>query len=126
MNTANDLKDRLLMPASTPIAASVPPYAVAMLLVTILLEVCGTILLKGALYDTRVFFPAYALYFAGLSMFSFSLRYIPLSVAYTTWCALGTIGVAIASRVVYSETLSWRQWACIVMTIPPVVGLYVF
>lgn len=103
----------------------IPPYAFSFLAITILLEVSGTLILKSALDDVRIYFPAYALYFAGFSMFSFTLRYIPLAVAYTTWCALGTVGVAVLSRLLYAEYLSVPKWMCILATIPPVVGLYV-
>lgn len=92
--------------------------------VTISLEVSGTLLLKRAVDDYRIFFPAYALFFAGFSMFSFSLRYIPLSVAYTTWCAFGTIGVSLASAVLYEEPIKWGRWCCIFATLPPVIGMY--
>ena len=106
-------------------ADSIPPYAMVFMFTTILLEVSGTLLLRRAQDDVRVFFPAYALYFAGFSMFSFSLRYIPLSVAYSTWCALGTIGVSISSAYLYEEQIGWARWSCIVATVPPVIGMYI-
>ena len=103
----------------------IPPYAYAFMAITIFLEVSGTLALKGAIDDTRAYFPAYALYFSGYSMFAFTLRYIPLSVAYATWCAFGTVGVAVASCFLFGESLSASQWICIALMIPPMVGLHV-
>ncbi len=115
----DSLRQPLLLPRT-----EIPPYAFTFLAITIVLEVTGTLILKSALDDVRIYFPAYALYFAGFSMFSFTLRYIPLSVAYTTWCALGTVGVAVLSRVCYAEKLSLERWICILATLPPVIGLH--
>lgn len=116
----DSLRQPLLLPRT-----EIPPYAFTFLAITIALEVTGTLILKSALDDVRIYFPAYALYFAGFSMFSFTLRYFPLSVAYTTWCALGTVGVAILSRACYGEKLSLERWICILATLPPVIGLHV-
>lgn len=98
---------------------------VLFLAITILMEVSGTVLLKHAIYDPRMLVMAYALYFAGFSMFAVTLRSVPLSVAYTTWCAAGTVGVSIASRLVYQEEISPYRWVCIMCTIPFTVGMYV-
>ena len=105
-------------------ANAIPPYAALFMCTTIFLEVSGTLLLRRAIDDTRVYFPAYALFFAGFSMFSFSLRYIPLSIAYSTWCACGTIGVSVASAWLYDEAIGPGRWCCIIATIPPVIGMH--
>ena len=103
-----------------------PTYDVAdvsTLLLTICFQVSGTLLLKSS--RPWLFVPAYALYFAGLSLFAFVLQRIPLAIAYTTWCALGTVGVTVASVVCYGEVLSRGKVACIASTVPFVVGMYV-
>ena len=98
-----------------------------LLLFTIILEVSGTILLRHAQTDGRLFYiPAYIFYFSGFTIFSFTLRYIPLTVAYTTWCALGTTGVTVASQYLYNEEISLPRWVCIIASIPLVVGMYIF
>lgn len=114
----------LLPPARVTTTTAVPEHGFTFMLITILLEVSGTLCLRHALDDARFSFVAYALYFAGFSMFSFSLRYVSLSIAYTTWCALGTIGVTLASRFLYAEDISLTRWICIACTVPPVVGMY--
>lgn len=107
----------------TPVFGRHGPFL--LLLCTIVFETSGTLLLKRA-FDGRLFVAAaFACYFTGLSLFTFVLRYIPLSVAYTTWCALGTVGVCSFSHFFYGETISLAKIICIVITIPCVIGLYV-
>lgn len=102
-----------------------PTYALVLLATTIVLEVSGTLFLRMTLDDARYYIPAYLLYAASLSLFSWTLRCIPISVAYTTWCAFGTIGVSVASSVLFHEVISVRRWVCILLTIPPVIGMYI-
>jgi len=92
---------------------------------TILLEVSGTVLLKYATTDPRMYVAAYALYFSGLGMFSMTLRTVPLSIAYATWCTFGTIGVVLASQVLFNESIDTGKLLCIVASIPLVAGMYV-
>lgn len=103
----------------------VPPYAYTFMVITIFLEVAGTLLLKRTTEDARMYVPSYVLYFAGFSMFSVTLHYIPLSIAYASWCAFGTIGVTMASSIVYEEALSAGKWTCVLLTMVPMMGLYV-
>lgn len=93
--------------------------------VTIMLEASGTLLLRCAIDDNRAYVPAFALYFAALAMFSVCIRYVPLSVAYATWCAFGTIGVSIASAVLFEEKIGLRRWVCILLTVPLVIGMHI-
>ncbi len=97
---------------------------VCLLLLTICFEVSGTLLLKRGSTQYWSLVPAYILYFTGLSLFTYVLKKMPLAIAYTTWCSLGTIGVTIVCVVVYDEILSWAKIFCIGGTIPFVVGLY--
>ena len=98
---------------------------VCLLLLTICFEVSGTLLLKRGSTQYWILVPAYILYFIGLSLFTYVLKKMPLAIAYTTWCSLGTIGVTIVCVVVYDEILSWTKIFCIAGTIPFVVALYV-
>jgi small multidrug resistance pump len=124
-----------MMPAFSPAltaplldAPPVPPFQVRDILFlgsTIACEVTGTVLLKQAWSDPRVYAVAYGLYFAGLYTFTLALRTIPLSIAYTTWCSIGIIGVTLGSKFVYAEDISVGRWVCILGTIPLIVGMYV-
>ena len=103
----------------------IPVYALVLLVATVVFEVSGTIFLHMTVNDTRNYIPAYLLYALSLTLFSWTLRYIPISIAYTTWCAFGTIGVTVASSVLFHEVISVRRWICILLTIPPVIGMYI-
>lgn len=96
----------------------------AFLFVTIGLEVSGTLLIRKGVDDIRFYTIAFPLYFLGLSMFSVTLRDIPLSVAYTTWCALGTIGVSLGASLFFDEEIGVGRWMCILGTIPLIIGMY--
>ena len=96
-----------------------------LLALTIAFEVSGTLMLKAGTDNMRIMLPAFVLYFAGLVLFTQVLKHIPLAIAYTTWCAIGTIGVTVSSVVLYGETLSIPKFVCILCTIPCVAGLYV-
>ena len=74
----NSLAEPLLpeRPTETPV------YALVFLAMTVVLEVSGTIFLRMTVNDTRYYIPAYRLYVSSLSLFSWTLRCIPISVAY--------------------------------------------
>lgn len=99
--------------------------SIGLLLFTIVLESVGTICLKKATEDVRIACVAYASYFAALSLFSIVLKDISLTIAYTTWCTIGTISVCVLSSVVYKEDISIQKWFCIIATIPFVIGMYI-
>lgn len=129
----SSLREPFLLPereAAASVVASSSPLPVwrgiLLLSVTIGLEVSGTLLFRAAVDDARILPLAFALYFAGLWIFSSALSILPLSVAYSTWCALGTVGVTVGSYYLYGERISNGRWACIVGTIPLVVGMYAF
>ena len=83
---------------------------------------CGAAAKQGA---DGIIVITYALYLTGLTIFSRVLRHLPLSVAYTTWCALGTVGVSVGSCLLYEERISPARWVLVALTVPCVVGLYV-
>lgn len=99
--------------------------SIFLLLFTIVLESSGTLLLKRAFEDYRCTVIAFVCYFSSLGLFSVVLRTIPLSIAYTTWCTLGTVTVCLLSKVFYSENISIAKGFCIVLTVPCVIGMYV-
>ena len=121
-DSGNSTKSPLLTQGN---AQSLRGWPYALLFLTIGLETFGTLMLKHSLEDGRIYIIAFACYFTSLGLFSVVLKYIPLSIAYTTWCTLGTVGVCVMSALFFGETLRPSKWACVVLTIPCVVGLYV-
>lgn len=105
--------------------ASPSAQSLLVLCFTIVLEVIGTLSLKYSIRDARIYMFAFPCYFSSLMLFSHVLRFIPLSIAYTTWCTFGTVGVCVTSSVIYDESLSITKWVCILMTIPCVIGMYI-
>jgi len=82
----------------------------------ILLEVTGTMLLPASQNFTR-FVPTATLaacYLAAFYLLTFAIRSIPVSIVYATWSGLGIFTIAIASLVIFKQTLSW----------PAVLGLF--
>tara|TARA_B110001450_G_scaffold27355_1_gene23972 strand:+ start:2460 stop:2867 length:408 start_codon:yes stop_codon:yes gene_type:complete len=120
-NQVHDKMDSLAVPLLPERPTETPVYALVLLATTIVLEVSGTLFLRMTVDNARNYIPAYLLYVTSLFLFSWTLRCIPISVAYTTWCAFGTIGVSVASSVLFHE----RRWVCILLTIPPVIGMYI-
>ena len=82
----------------------------------ILLEVTGTMLLPASQNFTKAV-PTVTLgvcYMASFYLLTFAVRTIPVPIVYATWSGLGIFTVAIASIVIFKQTLS-----------PPVVfGLF--
>lgn len=97
---------------------------VFLLVSTIFFEICGTLLLKGALQNSHLYTGAFLSYFVSLSIFSIALKYVPLSIAYITWSVLGIVGVTIASHYIFDEKMDLKRFACIAAIILCVIGLY--
>lgn len=122
MEDSHDVNEALLHTmegSGTKIAAA------CLLIGTISFEVVGTLLLRSASHDVTHLFLAYGCYMIGLTLFSHVVKHIPLSIAYSTWCSAGTIGVCTLSQYLFGEDLSRGQWICIVLTIPCIVGMYI-
>ena len=98
---------------------------ISFLVVTITLEISGTLLIRKAVDDPRFYAIAFICYFSALSMFSITLQTVPLSMAYSTWCTLGTIGVTVMSKILFGEEIDLKKWICIFSTIPFVIGMYI-
>ena len=123
MEFENATKLPLLPGGGSPWLVRAWPYSI--LFLTICLETFGTLMLKHSLVDTRIYAVAFVCYFISLSLFSFVLKYIPLSIAYTTWCTFGTVGVCVLSSLFFAEEMRPLKWVCVLATIPCVVGLYI-
>ena len=74
----------------------------------ILLEVTGTMLLLASQNFTKAV-PTVSLgicYMASFYLLTFAIRTIPVPVVYATWSGLGIFTIAIASVVIFKQTLS--------------------
>ena len=74
----------------------------------ILLEVTGTMLLPASQNFTKAL-PTVSLgicYMVSFYLLTFAIRTIPVSIVYATWSGLGIFTVAIASVVIFKQTLS--------------------
>ena len=74
----------------------------------ILLEVTGTMLLPASQNFTKAV-PTVSLgicYMASFYLLTFAIRTIPVPIVYATWSGLGIFTIAIASVVVFKQTLS--------------------
>ena len=82
----------------------------------ILLEVTGTMLLPASQNFTKAV-PTVILgicYIASFYLLTFAIRTIPLPIVYATWSGLGIFTIAIASMVIFKQSLS----------LPVVFGLF--
>ena len=73
----------------------------------ILLEVTGTMLLPASQNFTKAV-PTVSLgicYMASFYLLTFAIRTIPVPIVYATWSGLGIFTIAIASVVVFKQTL---------------------
>ena len=78
------------------------------LFVAILLEVTGTMLLPASQNFTKAV-PTVSLgicYMASFYLLTFVIRTIPVPIVYATWSGLGIFTIAIASVVIFKQTLS--------------------
>ena len=100
-------------------------FSVLLLMTTIFLEIIGTLMLKHSVVDARAYVPAFLSYFFSLYTFSRVLHYVPLTIAYTTWCTVGTVGVCVLSNFFFDESMKPLKWLCVILTIPCIIGLYV-
>ena len=74
----------------------------------ILLEVTGTMLLPASQNFTKAV-PTVSLgicYIASFYLLTFAIRTIPVPIVYATWSGLGIFTIAIASVVIFKQTLS--------------------
>ena len=74
----------------------------------ILLEVLGTMLLPASQNFTKAV-PTVSLgicYIASFYLLTFAIRTIPVPIVYATWSGLGIFTIAIASVVIFKQTLS--------------------
>ena len=78
------------------------------LTLAILLELCGTICMKLSDGFSQKIFAAGTLIFYGVCFYfsALSMKTIPLSIVYATWCGLGIILAAIVAKIFFHESIS--------------------
>ncbi|MFD1738205.1 DMT family transporter [Bacillus salitolerans] len=96
-----------------------------LLIVTILLEVAGTISMKlsNGLTNPIPSVLLFVFYGACFALFAIAVKTIDLSIAYAIWSGAGTMLVFIIGVFVFQENLTWMKTGCIILIIIGVVGL---
>jgi small multidrug resistance pump len=97
----------------------------ALLVVTILLEILGTVCMKYS-HGFSNFVPSLLMFvFYGLSLTSltFALQTIDVSVAYAIWSGVGTLLIAIIAMFIFHEPFHWLKGVSIILIILGVIGL---
>lgn len=96
-----------------------------LLVVTIVLEVAGTIAMKESFGLTKVVPSVLLFVFYGLcfSLFAIVVKTIDLSVAYAIWAGVGTLCVSLIGMFYYGETVSVVKLLSISLIIIGVIGL---
>lgn len=91
----------------------------------ILLEVCGTSLLKLSAGFTRLYWGilALALYMASFIALAQALKRIEVGVAYALWSGIGIVLIAAIGAVCFRETLNWAKLLFIGLILVGAVGL---
>ncbi|WP_139451590.1 DMT family transporter [Campylobacter armoricus] len=95
------------------------------IVISAVLDIIANLLLKKSEGFKYKFWGISAIFCAILAFFllSFSLEYIPLSIAYSTWGAIGIIGTCFGGWVLYKERLNKTGIAGIFIVILAVILL---
>ncbi|MBS4191996.1 multidrug efflux SMR transporter [Bacillus sp. FJAT-49705] len=95
------------------------------LMLAILLEVAGTVSMKLSNGFTKVW-PSVlmvVLYLLAFTCLNFSLKQVPVSVAYAIWSGLGTAAIAIIGYYAFHESMNLIKAVSILLIILGVIGL---
>ena len=96
--------------------------------VAIILEVTGTMLLPISQNFTKIV-PTVALVAAYVSSFyclTFALKTIPIAVVYASWAGLGVFLIAVMSKLLFNQPLSWQVILGLIFIIAGVVLVNTF
>ena len=95
---------------------------------TIFLEVFGTMLLPVSQNFTRIV-PTVALvaaYVCSFYFLTFALKTIPIAVVYASWAGLGVFLIAVLSKFIFDQSLSWQVIVGLVLIILGVILVNTF
>ena len=94
----------------------------------IILEVFGTMMLPVSQNFTKIA-PTVALVIAYVGSFyflTFALKAIPIAVVYASWAGLGVFLVAILSKFLFDQSLSWQAILGLILIIVGVILVNTF
>ena len=76
----------------------------------IICEVIGTLLLPYSKNFTKLFPSVFlvAFYISAFVFLSFTVKEIPLTIVYATWCGVGIFLVSILSYFLFDESVPWQ------------------
>ena len=97
--------------------------ALAILAVTILLELAATTFMKLAVNRPAYLIGVYAGYGLCFSLFPLALKRLPLSVAYATWSGVGTAASIAIGAIFFGEKITMMKFLWISLIVTGVVGL---
>ena len=92
-----------------PIMIYNPTKPDLILLTSIILETCSTIMIKKTLNNKLWFIPVYVGYGLSFYMFPKSLTKFSLSSAYNIWCGVGILLTLIFDNIIYKEFISIKK-----------------
>lgn len=92
-----------------PVMVYNPSKPDLILLSSIILETCSTIMIKQTLKNKIWFIPVYAGYGLSFYMFPKSLTKFSLSSAYNIWCGVGILLTLILDNIIYKEYISIKK-----------------
>ena len=94
----------------------------------IILEVFGTMLLPVSQNFTKIF-PTVALvaaYVCSFYFLTFALKTIPIAVVYASWAGLGVFLIAVLSKFIFDQSLSWQVVMGLILIILGVILVNTF
>lgn len=95
------------------------------LMAAIVLEIAGTVSMKLSEGFTKIV-PSVLMvifYILAFSSLNFSLKQVPVSVAYAIWSGVGTAAIAVIGYFAFQESMSFLKIGSIVLIILGVIGL---
>ena len=96
--------------------------------IAIILEVFGTMMLPVSQNFTKIV-PTVALvaaYVCSFYFLTFALKAIPIAVVYASWAGLGVFLVAILSKFLFDQSLSWQVILGLILIIAGVILVNTF
>lgn len=100
-------------------------FYIVIILCSALLDVVANLLLKksNGFEDKKMGFLAILFVVWAFLLLSVSLKYVPLSIAYSTWGAIGIIGTCVGGWILYNEKLNYIGIIGVIVVIIAVVLL---
>lgn len=96
--------------------------------VAIILEVFGTLLLPASQNFSKIIptVTLVAAYVCSFYFLTFALKTIPIAVVYASWAGLGVFLIAVMSKLLFDQALSWQVILGLILIIAGVVLVNTF